>query len=248
MRNNDGKLLLSLSLILGLVLLGCRSGNNPGNEQLKLSLDVDPGPPRVGPSHLTVAITDADGRPLDGAKVKVEGTMAMHNMQPLLATLSGTEGGRYEAPFTWTMGGDWTMSLVATLPGGRELTREFDVAVAKEGSESMGEHDHETTGRPKRIPNEGAVIRLLAPGPDQSFRAGEDVKVKVGFENFTLAEGGSHWHVYVDGHSAQMVMGGMDGVVLRDLPPGIHEIAVYLSIGSHQELEAGASTMINVEE
>jgi hypothetical protein len=88
----------------------------------------------------------------------------------------------------------------------------------------------------------------VAPEDGSTFPFGEQIIVEVAVENFDLSETGNHWHVYVDGDSWGMVMGGNTEQVLTGVAPGEHEIAVYLSIESHEEYEDGDEIHIVVEE
>lgn len=113
-----------------------------------------------------------------------------------------------------------------------------------------GEHEHEhdeDEGHGERVPANGAVITITSPEDGATFTDGEDVVVEVAVENTVLGEDGMHWHVYVDGESWGMVMGGNTSQVLRGLEPGEHEVEVVLSNAEHQDLEGGDIIHITVE-
>jgi hypothetical protein len=74
------------------------------------------------------------------------------------------------------------------------------------------------------------------------------VIVEVATENFPLGENNNHWHVYVNGASWGMIMGGNGDYPLSGLEPGTHEIAVYMSIATHEEYATGDSITITVSE
>lgn len=238
--------LLSLVLLLGLALSSCGgvAGGQGQDGGVDIAFASDPNPPSVGPSHLDVTLTGAGGQPLDGATVKIEAHIGEVCMQPLRVSLRAGESGTYGGPFNWTAGGDWIMVVKATLPDGQELEREFNVAV--EGETSAQGHDRAET-EVKRIPNDGAVIRIVSPEDGASFEAGTDVRVVVEFDHFDLSDEGNHWHVYLDGQSRGMIMGGMTDAVLRDLEPGQHELSAYMSVGKfHDELEDAAVASITI--
>lgn len=112
-----------------------------------------------------------------------------------------------------------------------------------------GDDDHgHSDGAVERVPNNGAVIRITSPADGATFSAGEQVIVEVEFENFTPGEDGNHWHVYVDGASWGMVMGGNVDQPLTGLEPGEHEISVFMSIETHEEMEDGDAITITVTE
>lgn len=116
-----------------------------------------------------------------------------------------------------------------------------------EHDDTDDDHEHEEM-RVNRVPNEGAAIQISAPSSGDTFSASEQVIVEIETENFDLMAEGYHWHVYVDGESWVMVMGGNQDRPLTGLEPGEHMIEVYLSIPSHEELAEGDSIMINVTE
>ena len=108
--------------------------------------------------------------------------------------------------------------------------------------EEEGEHEEA-----ERIPNDGAAIRILSPAGGATFAVDEDVRVEIEVENFVLGEDGSHWNVYVDGEEWAEVEGGDTTYALRGLEPGEHEISVFLSLGTHEQLEDGDSVTILIE-
>jgi hypothetical protein len=116
---------------------------------------------------------------------------------------------------------------------------------ATEHIEEGDEHEHEEDT--VRVPNEGAVIRIVSPADGATFTTADDIVVEVETENFTLGEG-NHWELYVDDSRWSSVEGGATSEVIRGLEPGEHTIAVYLATGEHEELEEGATITITVEE
>ena len=71
------------------------------------------------------------------------------------------------------------------------------------------EHDHEHgDDHGSRLPNDGAVVRIISPANRTTFASGEDIVVEIEVENFDLNDGGNHWHLYVDGKVLSMVAGG----------------------------------------
>ena len=115
--------------------------------------------------------------------------------------------------------------------------------------EHEGDDDHEHGDDVERIPNEGgATITILSPEDGATFSTLDQIIVDVEVENFELGVDGSHWHVYVDGTSFGMVMGGNTDQPLPGLESGEHEISVFLAIGTHEEYQDGDSVTVVVEE
>lgn len=66
-----------------------------------------------------------------GARVSVEGNMSHPGMVPVFGTAVEVRPGRYEAPLTLTMGGDWVLTVKATLADGRRLSHEVKLPAVK---------------------------------------------------------------------------------------------------------------------
>lgn len=124
-------LFLILSISAG-VLPACgriQTDQSLKTSDIRLELAVEPAQPAVGPAALLVTLTDASGRPIEDASLDIEGNMTHAGMTPVLAQVSSGSGGRYQAPFEWTMGGDWIVTVKATLADGRTISRQFPVVV-----------------------------------------------------------------------------------------------------------------------
>lgn len=230
-----------LLALLSLLLAGCGVSQPPAPEAgVTMTLEVEPNPPGVGPSHLTVTLADSAGKPIEGGSLEIEGSMSHDGMQPRWARAKAGSEGRYEAPFVWSMAGDWVLTVTAALPNGQEVIRQFDFTVAREAAKK--EHDH----APALIPNQGAVVRIVSPQDGAMIEPGQEVKVEIETDNFEVGQNGNHWHVLVDGRSPRMIMGAMTETMLPDLEPGRHEISVRLSNGKHEELLEGAAVAVTV--
>ena len=115
------------------------------------------------------------------------------------------------------------------------------------GDDHHHDDGHGGHGDDTRVPNEGRVVRIVSPADGATFAAGQEVEIRVEFDNFELADG-SHWHYYIDDDTGgKMMMDGMDDRI-RDLEPGEHMISVYIAGGDHIEFEDGDKVMITVEE
>jgi hypothetical protein len=92
-----------------------------------VDLQVTPDPPHIGPATVVVTLNDAQGQPIAGAEMSLEGNMNHAGMVPVLAEASEVSPGRYEATLEFTMGGDWFILVQAALPDGRALEHQVDV-------------------------------------------------------------------------------------------------------------------------
>jgi YtkA-like len=113
--------------ILLITLSACQRGSSKDIPEIGIELTVSPNPPSVGAATVSLALSDVDGRPIEGATVELEGNMSHAGMAPVFAQAGEVEPGHYEAPFQFTMGGDWFILVKATLPDGRRLERQMNL-------------------------------------------------------------------------------------------------------------------------
>ena len=87
-----------------------------------------PWPARVGPAIVTLRISDPGGPAVTGARIGLEADMSHPGMRPEFGEAREIGAGRYQGRLDFTMAGDWVILLHISLPGGRKLERQFDVA------------------------------------------------------------------------------------------------------------------------
>lgn len=126
-------LIFAIALVAGGILPACgriqQDRLQKDNGTVVIEMETRPSPPRPGPGALIFSVTDGQGRPLDNVTLNVEGNMTHAGMVPVFAQGVGGEDGLYEVPFEWTMGGDWIVTVKATLADGGLVTRQFNVSV-----------------------------------------------------------------------------------------------------------------------
>lgn len=113
-----------------LILAGCRRAG-PDSSDVGVNVTVNPNPPAVGQATVTLTLSDAEGQPVSGAQVELEGNMVHAGMAPTFSKPAEVAPGRYEAPIEFNMAGDWFILVKATLPDGRKLERQVDVPGVK---------------------------------------------------------------------------------------------------------------------
>jgi hypothetical protein len=115
-----------VAVIVALFLSGCgRSAEPP--VALTVKHQISPMPPRVGPAAIALGLTGPGGEPITGARIEVDCNMSHPGMGPVIADAREIEPGRYVAPLSFSMGGDWIVLLHITLADGRRVERQFDV-------------------------------------------------------------------------------------------------------------------------
>ena len=106
----------------------------------KLATSIDPDPPREKGNRIRVEITDAGGKPVDGADVSIAYDMAaMGSMPEMKSEFKATPAGpgRYDASFDLPMSGSWTIIVVAK-SGATSATARYTLTVGTKGLTSLG--------------------------------------------------------------------------------------------------------------
>lgn len=129
------RFLLISSVVFLLLLAGCRESASPTPtsavpQTVTVELvTMEPATPLVGEAVLSFRVLDA-GQAVVGAEVSVRGDMTHAGMAPVEVVGETDTDGIARIPFEWTMGGDWSLTVMATLPEGTTVEVVFDEVVA----------------------------------------------------------------------------------------------------------------------
>ncbi|MEO7859589.1 MAG: FixH family protein, partial [Nitrospirales bacterium] len=106
-------------------------------EGLTLVFSTDPTPVHIGENRIQVTVTDAAGKPVSHAKVRLTFTMPMPGMIP--ATVPMTEGkpGIYVAKVNLGMAGQWDLTIEIQRPGQPDVKETFSVIAGGSGMTGM---------------------------------------------------------------------------------------------------------------
>lgn len=116
-----------LALLASMTLTSClgRADSTSGSGVV-ITMATSPAKGATPPTHIEVTLKDDAGQPLDGATVTIRGDMTMAGMAPIVTTATAAGHGRYVAgPLTFSMGGDWVISVSGKLADGRPLAKQF---------------------------------------------------------------------------------------------------------------------------
>jgi len=113
-------------LVLASLAAGCRRPAS-STEDLQVKWRVTPAPASVGQATVTLGVRDAAGRPVPGARLRLEGHMTHPGMAPVVADLRERAAGEYEAAIAFSMAGDWVLVLTGELADGRRIHREMNI-------------------------------------------------------------------------------------------------------------------------
>ncbi len=103
---------------------------------LTVKLVSNPDPPRTGDNQMTVALQDASGRSVDGARLAFVWDMpAMGAMPEMKGTGKTSLGGagRYVVTYPLAMEGDWYLTLAIDAPGHAHQELKMKVATGRSG-------------------------------------------------------------------------------------------------------------------
>jgi hypothetical protein len=117
-----------LTLMILSLLVGCRQ-QAPPEASLQIDLRAEPEAVSVGDSMLIVTVLDADGQPVNDAKVTARADMNHAGMVPEIETVESGTDGEYTIPFEWSMAGDWIIEVTVELESGVSQSQTFDLLV-----------------------------------------------------------------------------------------------------------------------
>jgi hypothetical protein len=123
---------LGLAFFANLFQIGCQE-RGEGLPEIVFEHKITPDPPRTGLATITLKLADPAGKPINGARISLEGNMSHAGMRPVFSEAREVESGSYEAPLEFTMRGDWIILIHLTLPDGRKLQRQISVKGVQSG-------------------------------------------------------------------------------------------------------------------
>lgn len=120
--------LFVLFLVL-FVITGCRNQPDQTTTLPKLNITLETSPNKVSNTTVIVIVKDMQDKPVDNAKIEIMGDMTHAGMVPVSGKIEGGKDGRYSVPMQWSMGGDWILTVKATLPDGTSATKTFNLTL-----------------------------------------------------------------------------------------------------------------------
>ena len=125
-RSGTDLVVLSLSVLI----LSASCGRHAATDSdVIVELKTRPAPSAAGGvTDAVVTLRDRDRHPVRGARLRVEAFMSHPGMAPVLAIPVERGDGVYEVPLQLTMRGDWIVRVTGTLPDGRTVHRQIEIA------------------------------------------------------------------------------------------------------------------------
>jgi hypothetical protein len=118
------------AILLACWTTACTSGTNGAPVAATWRLDPT-SPASHAETRLQLTLRDASGRPVRGARLRVEAHMSHPGMAPVLADAREQSDGIYAARLDLTMAGHWTLVATGELADGTSITRTLDGVVVR---------------------------------------------------------------------------------------------------------------------
>ncbi len=123
---------------------------------LLVEIALDPDPPRAGDNVLHVTVKDAQGKPVEGARVGLVYDMPAMGAMPEMKGNGDPKplgGGRYDVSYSLAMLGDWSITLGIEAPGHPPAELRFKVSPPRKGYtvESRGSGGAAREGGPQML-------------------------------------------------------------------------------------------------
>lgn len=134
----------------------------------RVGVQIAPATPKVGLNKIAIAVTDAEGKPVPGVKVRAVGTMPAMGAMPAMhapAELTEAGPGRHAGTFDLSMEGAWplTVEIESATLGRAELS--FDMGTSRKGLRLAGATPAEGGAQPAspQTPTSGGVMIVDEP-------------------------------------------------------------------------------------
>jgi Cu(I)/Ag(I) efflux system membrane fusion protein/cobalt-zinc-cadmium efflux system membrane fusion protein len=112
---------------------GAAAAMNAPTQQIAIDLSIEPSPPRRGSNTVRVKLSEADGKPVEGAQVTTTffmpamPAMGMAAMR-VVVTLGNKGSGVHEGPVQLESGGTWQVTVTAQRNGQTIATKQLSVS------------------------------------------------------------------------------------------------------------------------
>jgi len=135
------KSVTSLVAVLLALLAACSKSKATSSDTLHagdllVEIALDPDPPRAGDNVLHVTVKDAQGKPVDGARVGLVYDVPAMGAMPEMKGNGESKalgGGKYDVSYSLSMLGDWSITLGIEAPGHPPAELRFKVSPPRKG-------------------------------------------------------------------------------------------------------------------
>src|SRR6266478_9506800 len=149
------------AMTVALLSAACARSNGTASDALHagdllVQIAIDPDPPRAGDNVVHATVKDANGRPVDGARVELVYDMPAMGAMPEMkgsGEAKALGGGKYDVSYSLSMLGDWYITLGIEAPGHPPAELRFKVSPPRKGYtvESRGSGGGAREGGPQML-------------------------------------------------------------------------------------------------
>jgi hypothetical protein len=114
----------SMMVLLTVLLAACGGASTPAaggdgasSQQVNIAVSTNPSPAMMGDIELVFAITDADGNPIEGAKVDVSADHIDMTGMTMGGAATDQGSGRYAIKANFSMSGNWKLTVYVRKDG-----------------------------------------------------------------------------------------------------------------------------------
>ena len=112
---------ISVLVLSSIVLAACGSGATPADttsaNPVNIKVESNPNPAMMGNAELIFTITDADGEPIEGAKVDVSADHTDMSGMGMSGPATEQGGGKYAINANFSMSGNWKLTVYVRKEG-----------------------------------------------------------------------------------------------------------------------------------
>jgi hypothetical protein len=124
---------ISLLTTLSFLLAACGGSATPAAEGSAKSVNVkvesDPSPANVGDAELIFTITDANGNPIEGARVDVSADHTDMTGMGMSGAATDQGAGRYSISANFSMTGNWKLTVYVRNESGLDYKEDIEFKV-----------------------------------------------------------------------------------------------------------------------
>jgi hypothetical protein len=123
----------SLLVLLSVGLAACSSAAIPAAEgsskPVNIKVESNPSPATTGDAELIFTITDADGNPIEGAKVDVSADHTDMTGMGMSGAATDQGGGRYSINANFSMTGNWKLTVYVRNDTGLDYKEDIEFKI-----------------------------------------------------------------------------------------------------------------------
>lgn len=112
---------ISMLIVLAALLVACGSAATPAattsSKPVNIKVETNPTPAVMGAMELVLMITDADGKPIEGATVDVSAEHTDMSGMDMSGVATDQGGGRYSIRPNFSMSGNWKLTVYVRKDG-----------------------------------------------------------------------------------------------------------------------------------